>query len=448
MRVTKSIFAAVALLAGFGAASAGGMDVKTRQLQDLDAARADYVLASMAFSEESRARALKALDAARARAGSMSEAEFTLVLARLAALANNAHDELVLNKHQTGPRLPLRLAWFGDELVVALSAPNLPELAGARVVQLGGKKVGELPAIARELIGGPDQFIRANSTWLWESPEFLTVLGFQTDHGRVRASFVLRDGQTVERTLDPVDAAQVPPASVSELLRGARIAPPSGAAWNSPRLGAPIPLSMQEPGKLFRAIRLPAYDTLYVQFRANLDRDNGRELGKFAGDTAALAMKMRPRFIVLDERYNGGGNTDLTRELMKVLADAARDKLYIFTSEQTFSAGIASSAIAKQAAGSKARVVGAPVGDRLRWWSENPSRCLPNSGHCFRPSYGLWDLKKGCAQEQGCFGDAYEVKVDTMEPDIAAPLTAADWLAGYDAALMAAAADAMQAGSH
>jgi hypothetical protein len=207
-------------------------------------------------------------------------------------------------------------------------------------------------------------------------------------------------------------------------------------------LGAPIPLAMQEPDKLFRAVPLMAYDALYVQFRANYDRDGGRELGRFAGDTAALAMKLRPRFIVIDERFNGGGNTDLTKELMKVLAEAARDKVYIFVGEHTFSAGIVSSAIAKQAAGPKARLIGAPVGDRLRWWSENPSRCLPNSGHCFRPSYGLWDLRKGCAKEDGCFGDAYGVRIPGLDPDIAAPLTASDWLAGFDSALAAAAADA------
>lgn len=445
MSVAKTSVACAALfMACLSAHAAADTDVKIRQLQDLDVARADYVLASKAFTDEARARALAALEAARARAGAMSDAEFTLALSRLAALADNAHDELVPNAKLTGPRLPLRLTWFGPELMVALSAPNLPELAGARVLTLGGKKAEELPAIAREFIGGPEQHVRRDSTWLWESPDLLSALGFQVDQGRVRATFRLRDGQVVERTLSPLASTEVPPASVPELLRGARSAPAASAAWHSALLGAPIPLAMQEPAKRFRAVPLPNYDTLYVQFRSNVDRDGGRELGKFAGDTAALAVQMRPRFIVIDQRFNGGGNTDLTKELMKVLAGAARDKVYIFTSEYTFSAGIASAAIAKQAAGTKARLVGAPVGDRLRWWSENPKRCLPNSGHCFMPSYGLWDLQKGCAKEQGCFGDAYDVKVTTLEPDIAAPLTSADWLAGFDAALAAAAADAAQ----
>ncbi len=443
MWAVKTIFTCAALLAACLSATADpGKDVTSRQLQDLDAARTNYVLASKAFADESRARALAALDAARQRAGAMSEAEFTLVLSRLAALADNAHDELVPNAKLLGPCLPVRLVWIGQDLVVALSAPHLPELAGARVIQLGGKTTEELPAIAHGLIGGPEQHVRAESTWLWESPDLLAALGFQVDQGRVRATLRLRDGQLVERTLEPMDRAQVAAASVPELLRNARNAPAGGTAWASALLGAPIPLAMREPEKRFRAVPLPAYDTLYVQFRANYDRDGGRELGKFAGDTAALAVQMHPRFIVIDQRFNGGGNTDLTRELMKVLGAAARDKVYIFTSEHTFSAGIASAAIAKQAAGTKARLVGAPVGDRLRWWSENPRRCLPNSGHCFMPSYGLWDLQKGCAKEQGCFGDAYDVKVASLAPDLSAPLTAADWLAGYDAALSAAAADA------
>ncbi|MGZ3181905.1 MAG: hypothetical protein ACXU8N_05625 [Telluria sp.] len=436
-----------AVLSVCGSLDATAADVKAQQLQDLEAARIDYVLASKAFSDDNRSRALAAIDAARARAGAMSQAEFTLTLARLAALADNAHDELVPNRKVPGPRLPVRLVSFGSDLVVALSAPNLPELAGAHVLELGGKKAEELPAIAHGLIGGPERYATSNASWLWESPDLLSALGFKVDHGRVHATLRLRGGEVVERMLEPLDSKQVPPASPAELLRNARSAPESGPAWHSALLGAPVPLAMREPEKRFRAVPIPNFDTLYVQFRANYDRDGGRELGKFAGDTAALAMQMHPRFIVIDERYNGGGNTDLTRELMKVLAAAARDKVYIFTSEYTFSAGIVSSAIAAQAAGPKARLVGAPVGDRLRWWSENPMRCLPNSGHCFTPSYGLWDLQKGCAKEAGCFGDAYEVKVKGLDPDLAAPLTAADWLAGYDPALAAAAADAAQGGT-
>lgn len=421
-------------------------DLKTRQLQDLEAARTGYVLATRAYSESTRTRALAALDAAKARAGSMSDAEFTLALARVAAMADNAHDALHLNGKLNGPRLPLRVVWIGDELVVALSAPPLPELAGARILSLCGKPVADLPALARTVIGGPDQYVRSRSTWLWESPALLAALGLPVDQGRVRARFRLRDGQVVERTLDPIDSTQVPAASTGDLLRGAHSATASGTVWHNALLGAPVPMAFQEPEKRFRSVYIQAYDTLYVQFRGNWDNDNGRELGKFAGDTAALAVKTHPRFIIIDQRYNGGGNTNLTQELMKFLGTAAREKVYIFTSEYTFSAGIASTAIARQAAGGKAKIVGAPVGDRLRWWSENPQRCLPNSGHCLSPSYGLWDLQKGCAKEDSCFGDQYGVKVSTLDPDIPAPLTAADWLAGYDAALMAAAADALPHG--
>ncbi|MCG2584759.1 hypothetical protein [Massilia sp. TS11] len=442
MRSTHFLFAAVLAVCCGMAAAATTAELKSRQLADLDTLRSDYVQASMAFSDTSRAAALQAVEALRTRAGAMSEAEFTLALARVAALADNAHDEIVPNAKLMGPRLPVRLAWFGQELMVVLSAPDLPELAGATVLSLGGKKPEELAALTRPYIGGPDHFARANSTWLLESPALLGALGLTLERGKLGASFRLRDGTVVERQLAPLERSQVPTGSVPELLRSAGVSAASGAAWNRALLGAPIPLAMQEPEKIFRAIPLRAYDALYVQFRGNYDHEGGRTLGKFAGDTAALAAKLKPRFLVLDQRFNGGGNTDLTRELMKVLAENTREKVYILTSEYTFSAGIVSSAIAKQAAGPKVRVIGSLVGDRLRWWSENRKQCLPNSGHCFTPSYGLWDLRKGCAQEQGCFGDAYDVKINGLDPDMLVPLTAADWLAGYDAALMAAAADA------
>jgi hypothetical protein len=71
----------------------------------------------------------------------------------------------------------------------------------------------------------------------------------------------------------------------------------------------------------------------------------------------------------------------------------------------------------------------------MRFWSEGGNACLADSGFCLRFTSGLIDLRKGCAGEPDCYGDQFDVTVGSLDPDIAAPLTAADYLARRDRAL-------------
>ncbi len=83
----------------------------------------------------------------------------------------------------------------------------------------------------------------------------------------------------------------------------------------------------------------------------------------------------------------------------------------------------------------RGRASSAPPGDRLTFWSEARPVCLPASRYCMRVNAGLWDLERGCAGRDGCYGDAYGATVGSLQPDLPAPLTIADWLAGRDPGL-------------
>ena len=96
---------------------------------------------------------------------------------------------------------------------------------------------------------------------------------------------------------------------------------------------------------------------------------------------------------------------------------------------------LVSAAAVKKAGGNKVVIVGEAPGDRLRFWSEGGNACLPNSGFCLHYTDGLFDMVKGCTGTSGCYGDQFDVNVGSLRPEINAPLTTGDYLAGRDRAL-------------
>jgi len=182
-----------------------------------------------------------------------------------------------------------------------------------------------------------------------------------------------------------------------------------------------------------RIVPLPAIEALYVQFRANSTADaGGRDIKAFVGRVRGSLAESRPKNLVLDLRFDIGGDIDQTRDLAREMVAAVPGRIFVLTGPYTFSAGIVFAAAMKHDGGARVTLVGEPVGDRLRFWSEGGHVCLPHSKVCFWASDGLWDLRKGCAGEPACYGDRLDARVDSLEPEIRAPLTSAAWLTGRD----------------
>ncbi len=70
----------------------------------------------------------------------MTNAEFLLAIARIPTFADNGHDVFNSGEGACWPdtRLPFRLVWFPDGLVIAGAAPELSELLAARLTGLEG----------------------------------------------------------------------------------------------------------------------------------------------------------------------------------------------------------------------------------------------------------------------------------------------------------------------
>lgn len=386
--------------------------------------RDDYVRQSLAFTEDARRQALEHVASLEARADELTNAEFLIGIARTAALADNGHDGWHPEDGAWLPdrRAPLRFFWFPDSLVVVRAVPEQQDLIGARVNAIDGRSPQTLFERLRPLSGGLDNYRRWNLNPFLERAELLHALGLAGAADRYTLSLVFRDGSEIEREIAMVPPAEAPPgAEPARLLSGV----------------APVePLYLQEPDRLFRVAELPDIAALYVQFRANYGTEE-QPIEEFLAIASAKIAEVKPEHLVLDLRFNGGGDITRTASFFNWLALVVPGRIYVIVSRFTFSAGIVAAAFVEKSAEQRVTIVGEPVGDRLRFWSEGRPVCLPESKYCLRVTDGLWDLVKGCAQEPGCYGDTWIGRIPDLNPDLAAPLLAEPWLAGSDPAMTA-----------
>lgn len=412
------------------------------QRADLEAVRDDYVLASRAFAPAARSQALARIDALLKREQALAPAAWMAELMRISALAGNGHDYFNTGRGWFPERrLPLRLLWLADGLVVSRAAPAQAELLGGKVLGIDGHDPDAIMASLQRHDGSLPGYQRGNKPWLLESTDLLQAIGIAAQSDRIRIEVETPEGHRIAREVAAVASSEVP----MDLGRiGAysthRSAYEQKRDWRDAVEAAEDPLYLQQPDRQFRIVDLAELDALYLQFRANFDGADERVVD-FA-ERARQAIEATPRsHLILDQRFNYGGNSDLTLELMRQIGAHARGRVYVLTSGATFSAGMVSTALVKQVAAGRARLVGEPVGDRLRWWSEGHETCLPHSGYCLHVSDGLWDLQHGCAGEEGCYGDRFGIRIDHLDPDLPATLTIADWRAGRDPLLDAVAKD-------
>jgi hypothetical protein len=408
------------------------------QRADLAFARDQYLPKSLAFSKGDRRRAVATIDQVIAHNRPLSNEAFLLATLRIAAMSGNAH-EGVHGGWLPSTRLPLRMLWFPDGLVIARAAPQYAELLGARVETIEGLKPRALQARLRPYVGGTDDYVRWNGLWLVEVGGMLHAMGVARQPDRIRMRLRKADGRRVDVSVPFVPrSGAAAGASPPRLWSAAAYESETQHGWRSAIEGAAQPMYLRDDDEPFRMVQLVTLDALYVQFRANSTADaGGRDIGAFVKRVREELAATRPAYLVLDLRFDIGGDIDQTRELARLMAKSVPGRIFILTGPYTFSAGIVMAAAVKHDARERAVIVGEPVGDRLRFWSEGTHVCMPHSKYCLHASDGLWDLTRGCAKEPACYGDRLDARVDSLAPDIAAPLTSRDWLSGRDSAMEA-----------
>ena len=435
MRIRWGLYLAGALASTSLSATAGpAASSAEAQRQDLELVRTVYLSKEMAFTPETRRLATLKIDALETRAGRLTPADMLVGLAEVAALPDNAHSSLHYGaKARPAERLPLRLLWFPDGLYIARASGAATDLAGAKVLRVEGRTPDELYARVKVLRGGKAVDRRNHLTELVESGGVLRAMGLAKRAYALTLTLRLPSGGVVSRRVAMTTQASQDPVADFERLWSPEPMPKE-VGWRPGLTPRDLPLYLRDADRTFRAIPLPEQHAYYVQFRSNEDED-GYPIAPFLKATSEALEAAKPRDVIVDLRFDIGGNLLTTIDFMRRLPSLASRRAYLLVGPYTFSAGIISAAAVKKAGGDKVTVVGDEIGDRPVFWSEGDVVRLPNSGFAMRYTDGQFDLDHGCAGKPGCMDRYVDVNGVSLKPEIAAPLTARAWLVKRDPAM-------------
>ncbi|HKR25717.1 MAG TPA: hypothetical protein VJS15_10690, partial [Allosphingosinicella sp.] len=390
----------------------------------------DYVEKNRAYSPAARAEALRALERLPGLIG--QPARFELEAAAIAALADNGHSALLPPQWASRyPRSPVHLGLFADGLYVIAAPAEHAGLLRARVIAINGHDWRDLRRAYARYQGGEQAFRDQFVALFMETPALLAAAGFGSDSGRLRLTLEEANGRrgtvTIAARLTPLqgEAAFV---GYPHLLEGAALLDPGER-----------PLYLRQPEQASRLEFPEGLDGAYLQLKAT----RGLYFDRWLEQALEELRRRRPRNIVVDLRFNMGGDLNLARDFMRALpALAEGGRVYAITSGRTFSAAISSLGYLKQAAGDRLTIVGEPIGDRLEFWAEGNILELPGLGALMLYADERHNYTTGCP-EPDCHRSIrdHPIRVRSLQPDIAAPLGFADFAAGRDPAMAAIEAD-------
>lgn len=318
----------------------------------------------------------------------LRDGEIHLRLARLMAGAHVAHNAVFPG---TPPQmLPLAFQWLGEGPVVVAASSDYKAVLGTRLVKAGAWTSGELLELLAQYISSEtDGWKRVRAGEYLRNGNLLNTLG------------LVQDGR-VELTLEGPEGTRTLPLTLA----------PSSAVleW--------MPLLPRKLHDYYSSQFLRESNAMYIQYN-QCANDPQQTFADFVKNVFAQIDENRASRVIVDLRFNTGGNSRIVNPLVKGLA--ARRKIIgsplVLIGPITFSSGVWA---ANEFRENGARLIGEPTGGLLGGYGEAPMRTLTNSRLPVQ-----WTMKH--------FGAQPEVK-----PDATVLITAADLRAGRDPVLDAA----------
>jgi len=321
-------------------------------------------------------------------------------LAKILAGAHVGHNAIFPEDTQV---LPMAFEALNDGLVVASASEEFKSAVGTRLLKVGNLDTESfLNAAAPYIAYETDGWRRLVTAFLMRNRALLELLNL-VDDGKVQLT--LEGPRGIVNMNVSFVSSQARLVSIQEAFA--------------------LPVSLVDyhrEQRYYWRKYLPDSKTLYVQYRQCAD-DPKLKFADFAAMTLAEIDESKPRRVVVDLRFNSGGNSRVLKPLTNALV--ARSKIigtpFVLIGPFTFSSGVMAARELRDDA--KARLVGNPTGGLLGGYGEVISRKLPHSQLRFQ-----WTIK-------------LFPKPEPIRPDIPVNLTAADLRAGRDPVLEAAIAE-------
>ena len=407
------------------------------QRQDLDFF-AKIMALDRAFSPAARAAGEARVAALKALPAALPSSQLQVALMQVMASADNGHSRMRPIADHGTLILPVRVTRFAEGFYVMRATAPYRDMLGGRVESIDGLPFAQILARLETLRGGLEGFRRENATIFIVVQDMLHALGIAREAGAATWAVRLPDGRLVTHRLDAY-----PLRKGDDVVYGVRWLSPEPAKgvekdWIAyrPQTGA-VPDSWRDFDNHFRLFSAAGSCAQMVRLQHIVDTD-GQALSPFLASTEAALRARPPCAVILDLRGDSGGNYTKTWHFAHALPGllGPGGHIFILTDPVTFSAAITTTAFVKDAGGNRVTIIGEPVGDRLSFYSEGGTACLPNLKVCVNYQTGKHDYARPCNDWHECYwvNWFYPVRVTSLQPDIAVPLRFEDWNAGHDAA--------------
>jgi hypothetical protein len=336
----------------------------------------------------------------------LTDPELYLRLTHLIASAHIAHNTMDIPLGMGFlVRLPIDFRWFADGLVVNAATADYQELLGARVRTIGGKAPEQfLTDLAPYISYENETWLRVKSIDLMPASGVLQHFGMLDADHRVSLQLEKTGGEVVTVSM-PVVLGNVKKIGMSFGLHIPTV------AYNS------------HPDAWYWSQYLADSQTLFIQYN-RCENDSTHHFGDVARQAFAEAKSHPVKRVVIDLRWNGGGDSRVIRPLMSGLASRRKDvgEIFALIGPYTFSSALDNAQELHKDL--SAILVGEPTGGALDGYGEVSNFTLPNSKLVIRFTTKRWGVKGGAHT--------------TLIPDLPVAFKLADFIAGHDPALEAA----------
>jgi tetratricopeptide (TPR) repeat protein len=346
----------------------------------------------------------------------LTDPQIELGIMRLLAALGDGHTEL-----GGGPRpeyamtLPVKFESFREGLFVTAAAPAYQNLLGARVVAFDGHPTATvMRSVAPYISRDNEYWLSAVEPYRLRAIPFLHALGLTSRADRVTLQLQLRDGRTRNDVIETT--AGYP--NIWNML-------PSPAGWINlfDVLAKSPPVYLTRTNEHYWFTYDSKARVVYFQYNNVIDEES-EPLAGFAQRLGTFLASHEVAKLIVDMRWNNGGDTFLNAPLLAMLRCAAVNRsgrLFVIIGPRTFSAGLNAADYFQRDL--NAIFVGEPTGGKPNAPGDETFFSLAYSKIAVNFSSVYW--------ESGWPQDARRA----IAPDIYVPRTFASYLAGDDPAM-------------
>jgi hypothetical protein len=338
----------------------------------------------------------------------LTESEVEIELRRLLADVGDSHTDL-------SPRVnrvyPLRFTRFEEGVILRQADKAYADAVGMELTGIDGSPLDEVWKRIAEIVPHENEMQLWNKVPMYLSlPHYLEALDIV---GGETTTFELQDSNGKRREFD---VQAVPRNSDINWYRYL------GDELSTPGDKTEIPLYLDGNGRYYHMAYRDEERLLYIRYGACME-DPEYPFAQFAKDVKKRIQQSPVEKLVVDVRFNGGGDSRVFQPLVDELSEDYREgrayELFVVIGRGTFSSAIINAVDLKKKAG--AVLVGEPTAGKPNHYGEIERIELPHSGLTLSYSTKYFEL--------------IEEDVDSLRPDIHVMWSFEDFSSWRDGAL-------------